>query len=63
MGKNSSNNQLCEGCKYITNIDLEYCYMFQNPPVLLPCAQHDIYKKLRQNNGKIIANKFYGGKR
>lgn len=60
---NSSNNKLCEGCKHITDNNLEYCYMFQNPPVVLPCAQHDIYEKLRVNNGKKIADKFYGGGR
>jgi len=55
--KNSFNCRSCEGCKHITNNNLEYCYMFQSAPSILPCAQHDKYAEQRKINGrKIYAN-------
>lgn len=60
---NSSNNERCKGCKHVTDNNNEWCYMFKDPPISLPCAQHDKYSEQRKINGKKIADKFYRGKR
>lgn len=55
---NSSNNEKCVGCKYITGDNSSYCYMFETSPEILPCAQHDMYAEQRKINGKKIADKY-----
>jgi len=50
-------NELCLDCKHSKHPEENnYCYMFEKAPEKLPCGQHDMYKKLRDENGKIILN-------
>ena len=43
----------CSGCRHQKDTYTNgWCYMFQNPPVDLPCGQHDMFEDLRRENGK-----------
>lgn len=45
----------CSDCSH--NRDIEprnYCYMFEKKPKVLPCGQHDKFKKRREMTGKLI---------
>jgi len=51
---NSYNTKNCEGCKHISDNNHEWCYMFKDAPISLPCGQHDKYAEQRKANGEYI---------
>ena len=44
----SGNCENCRGCKHIHYTSSGFCYMFENRPEILPCAQHDKYAEQRK---------------
>lgn len=44
----------CEGCQYQGN-EHGWCYMFEDSPIRVPCAQHDKFEKEREANRIMIS--------
>jgi len=52
---NAEDHDKCKGCRHQkTDIKTQWCYMFKNPPEILPCAQHDRYALERKITGELI---------
>ena len=49
-----SRSEKCHGCQHDRPSSTDYCYMFEAEPVRLPCGQHDKYKHIRQETGKLM---------
>lgn len=48
----ASDKEECEGCGHRNDSGDGFCYMFDKAPSALPCAQHDMYAKQRELNGR-----------
>ena len=55
---NSFNCKNCDGCSHKEDKTNQWCYMFLDKPEIIPCGQHDKYKKQRQINGRLIKKLF-----
>lgn len=51
---NASNCSACDGCSHRSTYQVGWCYMFVEPPDVMPCAQHDKYEVERAVMGKMI---------
>jgi len=47
----SSTHEGCTSCKH-RGTKHGWCYMFTQKPEEVPCGQHDMYAKQREENGK-----------
>lgn len=52
--KSAVRNICCIGCNHAKVIPGHWCYMFLKAPEVLPCAQHNKYKRIRELTGKRI---------
>jgi hypothetical protein len=51
----ASTGPACFGCNHMLGAgNNQWCYMFEAPPDILPCAQHDKFSGERQIMGSLI---------
>lgn len=51
---NATECEACNGCKHQNHLDDGWCYMFENAPDDLPCAQHDKFEVKRKVTCAIV---------
>jgi hypothetical protein len=55
MNVQASECSKCDGCQHQKNNEsTDWCFMFENAPSKLPCAQHDKFSAERELMGKVI---------
>jgi len=48
----------CDGCQWQDRGENgNYCYMFETPPIMLPCTQHDKFKDARDMIASIVRDR------